>query len=80
MSMKNKKLHMTELYFKRNSDNLRARRLLAQFLGLDPKECRLPLNECSKVLLRFAENYNELVTGDKSRKRNSKGDRQESLF
>ena len=71
---------MTELYFKRNSDNLRARRLLAQFLGLDQKECRLPLNECSKVLLRFAENYNDLVTGDKSRKRNSKGDRQVSLF
>ena len=80
MSMKNKKLHMTELYFKRNSDNLRARRLLAQFLGLDQKECRLPLNRCSAVLLKFVENYNELVTGDKSRKRNSKGDRQESLF
>ena len=71
---------MTELYFKRNSDNLRARRLLADFLGLDPKECRLRLNECSKVLLRFADNYNELVTGTKNRKRNSKGDRQESLF
>ena len=80
MSMKNKKLHMTEIYLKRNTDNLRARRLLAQFLGLDPKECRLPLNECSKVLLRFAENYNELVTGAKSRKRNSNEDRQESLF
>lgn len=80
MSMKNKKLHITEIYFKRNNENLRARRLLAQFLGLDPKECRLPLNECSKVLLRFAENYNELVTGTKRRKRNSKGDRQESLF
>jgi len=78
--MKNKKLHMTEIYLKKNSDNLRARRLLAQFLGLDQKECRLPLNQCSKVLLRFAENYNELVTGDKSSKRNSKGDRQESLF
>ena len=80
MSMKNKKLHMTEIYFKKNSDNLRARRLLADFLGLDQKDCRLPLNACTTVLLRFVENYNELVAGDKSNKRNFNTDRQESLF
>lgn len=56
--------------------NLKARRLLAQFLGLDVKECRLPLSKCSKVLKRFVSDYNELVI-DPKRKR---FDRQESLF
>ena len=43
-------------------DNLRARRLLAQFLNLDVNSCKLNINKCSDVLLQFAANYNELVS------------------
>ena len=74
--MERKNLHITEIYFKRNGDNLRARRLLADFLGLDVKECRVPLNKCSKLLLRFVSDYNMLVIDPKVKEK----DRQESLF
>lgn len=71
--MEKKKLHITEQYFAKNADNLRAKKLLAEFLGLDQKECKIPLNRCSALLLRFVSDYNELVT-------DSKRCRQESLF
>ena len=57
--MKKKKPHITEVYSERNEKNLRARRLLADFLGLDQKDCKIPLNQCSTVLLRFLSNYEE---------------------
>ena len=71
--MEKKKLHITEQYFIKNDDNLRARKLLAEFLGLDQKECKISLNKCSSLLLRFVSDYNELIT-------DSKRCRQESLF
>ena len=74
--MENKKLHITEIYFKRNEVNLRARKLLADFLGLDQKECGVPLHKCSGLLKRFISNYNELVTNAKAKEK----DRQGSLF
>ena len=74
--MEKKKLHITEIYFKRNGDNLRARRLLADFLGLDVKDCGVPLNKCSKLLLRFVSDYNKLVIDPKAKEK----DRQGSLF
>ena len=43
-------------------DNLRARRLLAAFLNLEVKACKLNINRCSAVLLKFTANYNELVS------------------
>lgn len=78
--MEKKKLHITEQYFIKNSDNLRARKLLADFLGQDPEDCRLPLNKCSALLLRFVSDYKELVIGTKERKSTGKDYRQESLF
>lgn len=78
--MKKRKLHITEQYFIKNDDNLRARRLLAEFLGLDQKECRLPLSHCSALLLRFVSDYNELVIGKNEKEKDGKGYRQESLF
>ncbi len=63
--MENKKLHITEIYFIRNGNNLRARRLLANFLGLDPKECKVPLNKCSRLLKRFVSNYNSTIKSKK---------------
>ena len=74
--MERKNLHITEIYFKRNGDNLRARRLLADFLGLDGKACGVPLHKCSGLLKRFISNYNELVNDAKAKEK----DRQGSLF
>ena len=74
--MENKQIHIAELKKKRKIENIKARRLLAQFLGLDIKECRLPLYKCSKVLKRFVSDYNELVIDSKRKK----ADRQGSLF
>ena len=74
--MENKQLYIAELKKKRMIENLKARRLLAQFLGLDIKECGMPLNMCSRVLKRFVSDYNELVIAPKRKK----DDRQGSLF
>lgn len=70
------KLHITEIYFKRNEVNLRARKLLADFLDLDQSECGVPLHKCLGVLKRFISNYIELVTDAKAKEK----DRQGSLF
>ncbi len=74
--MKKRKLHITERYFIKNSNNLRARQLTTEFLGLDQRKCKLPLNKCSTSLLKFISNYNELVTNAKVKEK----DGQESLF
>ncbi len=71
--MEKKKFHITDVYLKKNGDNLRARRLLADFLGLDEKECKVPLNKCSRLLKKFVSDYNKLV-------KDAKKDKQESLF
>jgi len=74
--MDQKTLSISELQKKKRADNIKARRLLAQFLGLNVRECKIPLNKCSSVLKRFASDYNKLVieVNDKEK------DRQGFLF
>ena len=63
--MLKEKLHITEYYFRKNENNIRARRLLAQFLNLEVSACKIPLRLCSLTLTRFVKNYNSLVKSDK---------------
>jgi len=75
-SMDQKTISISELQKKKRADNIKARRLIAQFLGLDVRECNIPLNKCSSVLKRFASDYNKLVIEVKDKEK----DRQGSLF
>lgn len=74
--MDQKTISISELQKMKRADNIKARRLIAQFLGLDVRECIIPLNKCSSVLKRFASDYNKLVFEVK----NKEIDRQGSLF
>lgn len=63
--MKNDYMHITERFSIKNSRNIRARKLLAGFLDLDVKTCEIPPRDCSRVLLRFIKDYNEMVSAGK---------------
>ena len=74
--MNEKTMSMSDLLKKKRADNIKARGLIAQFLGLDVRECKIPLNKCSSVLKRFVLDYNKLVIEVKDKEKDRRG----SLF
>lgn len=58
-------LHITEYYIQKNERNMRARKLLAEFLNLEESACKIPLRLCSQTLIRFVRNYNSQVKSNK---------------